>query len=245
MTELAPASPWAGRWTKMVTVCGIGAALIALIGSYGSGFGFWPFTVGFLFIGVAIVLALLTLIASPLALWKAGRAAFGNRGFLLGLVCALGFVGVMGYWINRGSNAPMIHDVTTDLANPPAFQKLSVRADNLVGVGTIEKWRELHAGSYADLRPVTLTATPAQAITKIEALVRARGWDVALVAPDRVEATDTASPFKFKDDVVITVTPVEGGQQSIVNMRSVSRVGMGDLGVNAARIQAFMADLAK
>jgi len=41
----------------------------------------------------------------------------------------------------------------------------------------------------------------------------------------------------FKDDVVIRVrTNAEG---SLVDLRSVSRVGRSDLGANAARIRAF------
>ena len=78
---------------------------------------------------------------------------------------------------------------------------------------------------------------------KAEALVRARGWAVALVTPDRIEATETASPFAFKDDVIITVAAGADGKGSVVNIRSVSRLGVSDLGVNAARVRALMADL--
>jgi len=58
------------------------------------------------------------------------------------------------------------------------------------------------------------------------------------------EATATTFFFRFKDDVVVRVRPdpdQPGG--SIVDMRSISRVGGSDIGVNAARIRAFLADL--
>jgi uncharacterized protein (DUF1499 family) len=47
--------------------------------------------------------------------------------------------------------------------------------------------------------------------------------------------------FGFKDDIVIRV--VGNGLGARVDMRSVSRVGRGDLGANANRIRAFMAAL--
>ena len=149
----------------------------------------------------------------------------------------------MGYWINLGATNPPLHDISTDLANPPAFQKLSLRADNLIGVKTVENWRAVHAKAFPDIQPVTLAMPPAAAIKKVGAIVTARGWDVALAGQDRIEATEIASPFKFKDDVVITVTATADGTGSTINIRSVSRIGLSDLGVNAARVRSLMADL--
>ena len=55
----------------------------------------------------------------------------------------------------------------------------------------------------------------------------------------RIEATATSRWFGFKDDVVVRIRAAASG--SIVDLRSVSRVGIGDVGVNAKRIKAFMA----
>jgi uncharacterized protein (DUF1499 family) len=232
-------SIWAtrlGSWTK---IGGIGAAVLALVGSYGSGFGLWNFRMGFLFLAVALVLALLAFIFGVIAFLKGNRGS----GTLLGLGAAVAFLGIMGYVINMGASNPPLHDISTDLANPPAFQKLELRKDNLVGVDTIENWRKVHSDAHPDLKPITLAAAPADVMKKAEELVKARGWDVALVSADRIEATETVSPFKFKDDVVITVAPGADGAGSIVNIRSVSRVGLSDLGLNAARVKALAADL--
>ncbi|MGL5839140.1 MAG: DUF1499 domain-containing protein, partial [Sphingorhabdus sp.] len=49
--------------------------------------------------------------------------------------------------------------------------------------------------------------------------------------------------FRFKDDVVVRVRPTEDAKGSIVDMRSISRVGVSDLGMNAKRVRAFLADL--
>jgi uncharacterized protein (DUF1499 family) len=55
-----------------------------------------------------------------------------------------------------------------------------------------------------------------------------------------VEATDTTFWFGFKDDVVVRVRAAENGGGSIVDVRSVSRVGQSDLGLNAKRIGSIL-----
>ena len=68
---------------------------------------------------------------------------------------------------------------------------------------------------------------------------------MAIVASDpqsgRIEATDTTFWFGFKDDVVIRVAPA--GDGSRVDVRSLSRVGLSDVGTNAARIRKYLAAL--
>ena len=60
-------------------------------------------------------------------------------------------------------------------------------------------------------------------------------------AAGRIEATATTRWFGFKDDVVIRVEPDPAG--SMVDVRSVSRVGQSDVGTNARRIRAYLARL--
>jgi uncharacterized protein (DUF1499 family) len=71
-------------------------------------------------------------------------------------------------------------------------------------------------------------------------LVAEFGWKQAAAdrQAGRIEATDTTAMYGFKDDVVIRIRP--RGEGSLIDLRSVSRVGQSDLGANAARIQAFM-----
>ena len=70
------------------------------------------------------------------------------------------------------------------------------------------------------------------------------GWDIVAVAPQdfRIEATDTTLLFGFKDDVVIRVSAASGGSR--VDVRSLSRVGRSDFGVNANRIRKYFKQLA-
>ncbi|MCB1686408.1 MAG: DUF1499 domain-containing protein, partial [Pseudomonadales bacterium] len=57
-----------------------------------------------------------------------------------------------------------------------------------------------------------------------------------------IEATATTFWFGFKDDVVVRVRDDSAGGVK-VDARSVSRVGLSDLGANAARIEALLGRL--
>jgi len=49
---------------------------------------------------------------------------------------------------------------------------------------------------------------------------------------------DTTFWFSFKDDVLIRLRPADGGSR--VDVRSLSRVGGGDVGTNPKRIRAYL-----
>lgn len=108
------------------------------------------------------------------------------------------------------------------------------------------RWQTLHWQAYPDIRTLFVTGGVAEVTRRAEALVRARGWEIAKIDPvaGALEATDTTLFFRFKDDIVVRVRPDPARPgRSIVDMRSISRVGGSDIGVNAARIRAFLADL--
>jgi uncharacterized protein (DUF1499 family) len=228
------------RVGKTTATLGIASAVIAAVAAYGSGFGLWHFTIAFLAIAVALVLAIVAVLGGVTTLIR--RKPLGTSG-IVGIIAALGFLGIMGYWINKGANSPPLHDVSTNLETPPAFTTLTLRADNLLGVDTVENWRALHAKAYGDIKPVTLAKPAPAAMAAIKSLVEARGWEVALATPERIEATETQSPFKFKDDVVIIATPSADAKSVQIDVRSVSRVGLSDLGLNADRVRALLTDI--
>ena len=224
---------------------GITGISLAIAGSYGSGQDFWPFTIGLLMVAVAFLLGAIGGLSGLFALIRNRSGSGLGRRITIGLLlCGVVLAGV-GPWIYRGVSLPPIHDVTTDLANPPAFASLPMRKDNLAGIESLDQWRELHRKAYGDIAPITLRMTPEAAIARAQTLATERGWTIALGAAGRLEATDTVSPFKFKDDVVILATPTPDGQSTIINMRSVSRVGASDFGINAKRTREFMAAFQK
>ena len=93
------------------------------------------------------------------------------------------------------------------------------------------------------LGPLILPLAPAEAFARARAAAEGMGWEMVAAdsAAGRIEATATTAWFGFKDDVVIRVEPAQGGSR--VDVRSVSRVGVSDVGTNAARIRAYLARL--
>ena len=68
----------------------------------------------------------------------------------------------------------------------------------------------------------------------------AMGWDIYLLDRNAgvIEAVDTTTLMGFKDDIVIRLRT--NAQGTLVDLRSVSRVGVSDMGANAKRINAFL-----
>ena len=66
--------------------------------------------------------------------------------------------------------------------------------------------------------------------------------DFEIIAQDAnsgiIEAVSSTTFFNFQDDVIIRVS--ENGTNSIVDIRSHSRVGRGDRGKNAERVRDFI-----
>jgi hypothetical protein len=237
MTDPAPTP---SRWPGRLGGIGLASAAIAALGAYGSGWGLWPFTAGFAAIAAGLMLALIAGIGGLILLARRRSSPL----LFAGMLAAAGLLGIMGNTLYKGSQFPPIHDVTTDLENPPEFEHLTLRADNLAGLdGGVEEWQRLHRSAYADVQPVIINRPAGPTMIIIAETVRARGWELAHAETARIEATDTVSPFQFKDDVVIVSTPLNNGTATRIDIRSVSRVGMSDLGMNARRIRALIADI--
>jgi len=167
-----------------------------------------------------------------------------RRGLLLAavsLVVAAAVIAIPGRF-RMGPPAPPIHDITTDTRDPPqyvAVLPLRANAPNTAEYGG-ERVAAQQRGAYPDLQPAILNVPPSQAFERALAAVHEMDWDLvkADATAGRIEATDTTFWFGFKDDVVIRVRPTDGGSR--VDVRSLSRVGLGDAGTNAKRIRAYL-----
>jgi len=174
-------------------------------------------------------------------------------------VAVLGFVR-LGAVQKKVASLPFIHDITTDTQNVPTFTNaiLSERAKtegvntvDYVGKkdkpdGTLVSVLQSQAQAYADIRPLILEDDTAVVFGQAKAAVKQMGWAIKSenVEAGILEATDTTFWYGFKDDVVIRISPSEGGG-SVVDVRSVSRIGGSDIGANAARIRKFLAIMKK
>ena len=140
---------------------------------------------------------------------------------------------------------PVIHDVSTDLTDPPEFvaaREQRGSGDNPTAWAGDTLVAEIES-NYPDLAPEMMQADPRTVLEHVVKLAEAFGWEIMRVDKERfeVEAVDRTWLWGFKDDVIVRVTP--GESASRVDMRSASRVGKGDLGANAARVRRFIAAL--
>ncbi len=98
---------------------------------------------------------------------------------------------------------------------------------------------------YKDLKPLQVSAPPDAVFQQALALAREQPrWQVTAVDPQArtFEGVVETRLFRFRDDFVVRVRP--DGEGARVDMRSKSRVGKGDLGANAQRIEQFLQALA-
>lgn len=137
-------------------------------------------------------------------------------------------------------DAPRIHDITTDMQDPPTF----TRAEQQRGAGAnpldIDRAViEQQQAAYADIETLTSTRPIDEVFDQALQVAADLGWEI--YHQDRnaglIEAVDTTAIMGFKDDIVIRLRTNAAG--TLIDLRSVSRVGEGDLGANAKRIRAF------
>jgi uncharacterized protein (DUF1499 family) len=240
------------RYAPALPIAFAGVALLAALAGFGARWGLWHFGTGFSILRWAMYGAILVAVAAlvlTLLTWRARSTGEPGAGRALAmavatLIAAVAMLMVPLQYRSRGADAPPIHDITTDTENPPAFVAIApLRADapNPVAYPGRETAEQQRA-AYPDIRPLVLPLPLAAAYERAVAAVEQLGWRTVAAEPGegRIEAADRTFWFGFRDDVVIRLTPVDDGR-TIVDVRSKSRVGRGDLGTNARRVRAFLA----
>jgi hypothetical protein len=199
-----------------------------------------PVMLPLLLFPVAVLCAVVALVAGAWGL-RHGLRAEGSRWHLVGVGLSLVPIATAALFVNSGRGMPAIHDVTTDVNDPPVF----VTAPTLPrrAVNSLEfdpKTIPLQRQAFPDLRSIVTDEPPAAAFEHARKTAEQLGWEIyaADAAAGRIEAVETTKLFGYEDDVVIRVRPAAGG--SVIDLRSVSRVGEGDLGANARRIRRFV-----
>lgn len=232
-------------WAKFVLVGGCLALLLLALAPLG-------YRLGLLATGTAVMLlpgmgaalgAVVLVVALVGLVLVVRRQLVAERlPLLIGAVLALVVVGNLWLWYERASSVPPIHNISTDLEDPPQFSALvGQRGDNVNPLEfDAERLAPLMREAYPELGPLDVPLPPAEALARAEAVAEAMGWEVVAVDADagRLEASVSTRFYGFTDDVVVRVRGrPDGGSR--IDLRSVSRVGRSDLGANAARIRAF------
>ncbi len=213
----------------------VGAPLAVQLGALGGFVAFRLYLLGTAVGALALLLGLVGLYATRPATGRAGR-----RRALGATLVGAGLVATMLGLAAPSSDLPVINDVTTDPADPPAFRALADEPANAGrDMGYPADFAEKQAAGYPDLAPIALEGSPREAHTLVTEAMRRLGWSIERSDPERgeIEATVTSRVFRFVDDVAVRIRP--DGAGSRVDVRSKSRDGRGDLGANAARIRAL------
>ena len=124
-------------------------------------------------------------------------------------VLALVAVGLPMSMMSKAKSVPPIHDISTDLVNPPKFVAIApLRADapnpvEYAGEETAVQQRK----AYPELTTLNFAQSQSDVIAATEQAIKNLGWE--LVSANKslglIEATDTTTWFGFKDDVVVRI----------------------------------------
>jgi hypothetical protein len=229
---------WAIRLTS--------AGAIFLIVSYlGAKVGLSPM-LAMLGITFAVLAFVSGAICAATGLIRSGGSAGGRSAPLTWAALAAGIAAIAGTSMSMsgGGGAP-IHDISTDLENPPEFiavAKLRGPGDNPAEY-TGDDTADLQRAAYPDIETIVLRDPTPFVFEQALAVARNMGWQIVTEDADayRIEATATTPFVGFKDDVVIRISTNNG--ETLVDVRSKSRLGRGDMGVNANRIRQFRDNL--
>lgn len=234
------------KWAIASLSVSLLGVLVILFSGYGYQWNWWE--LGTAFTWMLPAGAILGLIGSALAVVflfvrikdsSRGGGPVAGAGFFLG-IAVLVFIG---YWYVEAQQYPPIHDITTDTENPPQFEAVvPLRSDapnppEYSG----EEVAETQQQYYPDIQPLFLDIPYDEAFDRALQAAREMPWE-DLVDENReegrIEATDKLPWFGFRDDVVIRVDTADAGSR--IDVRSKSRIGRGDIGVNAQRIRDYL-----
>lgn len=224
------------------------SGLAAALSGFGARWGWWHYMTGFAILKWAAICG----IAAALAM-VIGILFFRSRTrahlVLAGAAVAVGLVvaGIPTNWLMTAHRLPRINDITTDTESPPRFVSIiPLRRDATSPVeygGPKVASQQIRA--YPDVKPAVLALPPDKSFTLVLAASKKMGWRIVDTNPNegRIEASDTTFWYGFIDDIVVRVRAEAGGSR--VDVRSLSRVGLSDVGTNARRIEKFMKVLKK
>ncbi len=258
----------ADHFLTMAVALSLVPVLIVLAGAAGMWAGLWDWREGYQSVltagpapnlGWAPAAALVSVLSSFIGLLVAALAGWKRhwRKALMAVFLTLatlgGFAG-LGWWEGQ---SPRIHDVATDWSEPLLFTANIMTARgpdaNLVepnpvvpidaGNGAGRPIAEINSETCSAARPAMVSMQPEQAFAAVKAAMAAEGLSIVTDDPraGRLEATATSLIYRFKDDVAVRVR--SQGVGSRIDIRSISRMGTGDMGANCRRIGRLTAAL--
>ncbi|MGC1588261.1 MAG: DUF1499 domain-containing protein [Rhodomicrobium sp.] len=199
--------------------------------------------------GSTAVVAVISLTLSAAALvniWNEGTAGAGRASFAMFLSILL--LAVPLWSLPNLLRLPRLYEVTTDPANPPAFDRIAkIRQGQANPVHYEAAFGPLQIAAYPDIKPLLVPRPVADVYSAVRETVKALNWKVIdeqspdITKTGYIEAVDRTWIFGFTDDVAIRITG--SARVARIDIRSSSRFGQHDLGRNAQRIRRFISEV--
>ena len=193
-----------------------------------------------------LVLAIIVAVAGLVRIWFGGQIGAGQA--FAGIAIALIGLALPAYYLSQFFLLPQLNDIETTPRQPMQFSQLAAQrpADANRIVEPDLTAAEIQETAYPDLRPMELERSATETFDIVHEAVKRIGWTIVLneppgEQPGRIEATDRTMIMGYTDDVLVRVTGDD--THAFIDVRSVSRYGMHDLGANADRIRALFAEV--
>lgn len=222
----------------------IAMLLLMPIAALGTRFEIWPFTIGLLLFALSMLSSVLIQIINAIWLMRKPKKTGTKTALRWASLFALPPLIIAGITLtNMSKGYPPIHNISTDTANPPHFtQALKQRGSDSNPLDYPAELADMQRAAYPDLTTVLSNNSVAETYEKALAICLENGWEVYGKNPKKgsIETVDTSFWFGFKDDIIVRIEATKTGSK--MDLRSVSRVGVSDLGVNANRIRNFVSN---
>lgn len=243
-----PAANAAWLTAQLCLAIALADAIAGLIAGIGYRLGLWDYRDGIGALPYVFWLAAGTAVVSAVAA-LAGVATHRTGAIVVGGLALL-IAGITAYipWNLRQviRSVPPIHDISTDTDNPPQYIRIAGtrrKTDHPLSYDGPQV-AAMQKQSYPDIATIAVKAPPDKVFEASRQVLAGMGLEIIDAEPiqGRIEATDRSLLFGFEDDVVVRIVPSADGTTK-VDVRSKSRVGGSDLGINAGRVREFGAGL--
>jgi uncharacterized protein (DUF1499 family) len=194
-----------------------------------------------------LFLAIIVAVIGLIRIWFGGQ--IGAAQAFTGIAIALIGLALPLYYLSNFFLLPRLNDIETTPRQPIQFKQLAamrpadanrIQQPDLAAAEEQEK-------AYPDIRPMELERSATETFDIVYEAVKRLGWKVVLNEPPaedepgRIEATTRTMIMGYTDDVLVRITGDDS--RAFIDVRSVSRYGMHDLGANAKHIRTLFAEV--
>jgi len=238
-------------WARRLALFSLAAMLIGIIIVRSGALDIVPAMATLAGALVLALVAMLLALGAGIAIWREGVG--GALEALTAFLIALALIAYPAYLGVKAYRLPAIYDVTTDPIDPPRFEaiaRLRPRDANPAAYAGLYA-AQLQRAAYADIEPDVSNSSPQQAYDAALKVITKRKWHIVDSRPPQsagsgireghIEAIARTPILGFREDVVVRVRATPDGAR--IDYRSASRYGRHDLGGNAARVRALIADV--